>query len=75
MTDKICLNCKWLRPREKRQPVCYNPMNDHLFDFFNTSTGEIMPNIRIAATTENENTCVYFESFKEKKDGKKADKE
>lgn len=34
-----------------------------------------MPNIRIAATTENENTCVYFESFKEKKDGKKADKE
>jgi hypothetical protein len=69
MSDKICLNCKWLaqsvidhKHLKDNEYPCLNPLNDILFKHFNTSTGDYVTEIRRAMITKTESTCHHFEN-------------
>jgi hypothetical protein len=60
--EKICDNCKWYREDNKHVGFCMNPLNDKLYDHFNSSTGDMVVNLRRAAATFPEHTCDLFEA-------------
>ena len=63
--SKECRNCDWKRSI-RHYHVCMNPINDHLFDYFNASSGTVMPDIRIASRIQDDSTCDYFKPLRKK---------
>lgn len=61
VAEKSCASCKWMR----RGDLCLNPMNDQLFDWFNASTGEVMPNIRRVSKVMDAGYCNEYAINKE----------
>ena len=59
MTEKICVNCKWVYAQDVGFN-CMNPINDRLYDHFNASSGDVIRDIRRAAVTFEKNTCDEF---------------
>ena len=59
MTEKICVNCKWVYAQDVGFN-CMNPINDRLYDHFNASSVDVIRDIRRAAVTFEKNTCDEF---------------
>ena len=59
MTEKICVNCKWVYAQDAGFN-CMIPINDRLYYHFNPSSGDVVSDIRRAAVTFEKNTCEEF---------------
>lgn len=64
MTEKVCSNCKWMTRGEKLDFNCLNPINDFLYDYFNSSSGDVIRDLRRASVTYPTNTCDEFTKIK-----------
>jgi hypothetical protein len=54
---KSCLSCKWVRETPAKDRLCLNPINDHFFDWFNASTGDIVTGVRRISKAFDEGYC------------------
>ena len=69
--EKICAYCKWLRPPEHgvnltflpdEDAACMNSLNDGFYNYFNSSTGDVVYGIRTVKVTTVTSTCDLFEA-------------
>ena len=62
MTEKSCAACKWVYKTDEEVPQfnCLNPLNDLLYNWFNTSTGDVVKNIRRSVEVEPDEVCDEF---------------
>ena len=60
MANKTCMECKYVRLDNHGMHNCMNPINDVIFDWFNTSTGDVIRDVRRASQTYEKNYCDEF---------------
>ena len=64
MAEKNCVSCKWIAEGNPGNFNCLNPINDHLYDWFNSSTTETIRSIRRASVTYKNHSCDEFSARK-----------
>ena len=65
MSEAKCSECRWVyvSDDEVKQYNCLNPLNDLLYNWFNTSTGDVVKNIRRSVEVEPDEVCDEFSQW------------